>query len=217
MKKLLLISLLILLSTGAYSQVNIIAKLGPSWSNYKGNDGSTSDKKPGIALGMDLDMPFSTMFSFRPGLMYISKGAKESAQSYVNISGSSYQANVETTVNQNYLEIPIRVAFHLPLGNDFSMMASAGIYMAYGVGGKIKVSAEQNGYTSSVETNTFDKSHNINRFDAGYMFGAGVAYKRIQLELSVEKGFTSILKETIQNQSVYNRSLLLTLGYQLNK
>jgi len=213
MKKLLLISLLILLSTGVYSQVNFIVKCGPCWSNYGDNDGNTSDKKSGIALGADVDIPISDMLSFRTGLTYISKGAKESGE----VDIDSYQANAKETISQNYLELPFRFVFHLPLGNDFSLMASAGAYMAYGVNGKIKVSAEKDGYTSSVEANTFDGNQNINCFDAGYMFGAGIAYKRIQLELSAENGFTSIQKNTTGNQSVFNRSLVLTLGYQINK
>lgn len=217
MKKLLLISVLILLSTGVYSQVNFIVKCGPAWSHYSDNDGNTTDKKSGLFLGADIDLPMSDIASFRTGLSYISKGAKESGEDNVNISGQTYSANVEETINQNYLEIPFRVVFHLPLGDGFNLMASAGAYMAYGINGKIKVAAKANGYTSTVETNTFDRNQNINRFDAGYMFGAGISYKRIQLELNAENGFTSILKTTMGDQSVFNRSLVLTLGYQINK
>jgi opacity protein-like surface antigen len=218
MKKLLLISLLIFLSTGAHAQARIMAKLGSCWSNNKDNDGNTNDKRLGLTFGIDAELPFSEMFSFRPGLMYISKGSKETGRGdFATATGASYQADVEENVSQNYLELPLRIGFRLPLGSDFSLLASAGFYMAYGISGTIRVSADNSGYTQSVETNTFDEDQNINRFDAGYMLGAGIAYKRFQLELGAENGFTSILKETMNNQKVINKSIVLTLGYQLTK
>jgi hypothetical protein len=156
----------------------------------------SSSAKSGIALYepyMDSfragDKDDEAQLGLKYGLQYIGKGAK-----FPN--GPS--------LNLNYLEIPIDLLYHYPLGPG-SVRGGLGPYFAEGIGG---------GGSNAVYG---ENAGGFKRFDAGLNFMVG--YK-LAMGLSLDAGYDlGLANIEYANQDVkgHNRCFSLNLGFQIGK
>ncbi len=104
---------------------------GINFQNLTGKDHSgdklENDLLMGYHVGMNLQMHIVPEFYFQPGLLFSTKGAK-------NTSGS-----LTTSTKVSYIEMPLNFVYKGALGNGF-ILVGFGPYVSYGVGGKVTTS-----------------------------------------------------------------------------
>jgi hypothetical protein len=101
---------------------------GISFQNLNGKDVSgdklTNDMIPGYHVGVNIQIPIAPQFYFQPGLLFATKGAKNSFSS------------ITSTTNLSYIEMPLNLVYKAMLGNGYFMLGF-GPYIGYGIGGKV--------------------------------------------------------------------------------
>lgn len=102
---------------------------GVNFQNLNGknsNDGKLDNKMiVGYHAGVNVQIPIAPAFYFQPGLLFTTKGAKNTA------------GELTSTYNLTYLELPLNFVYKAMLGNGYFMLGF-GPYLAYGIGGKVK-------------------------------------------------------------------------------
>lgn len=191
MKKLFLAACLSLIATGAFAQTSFNVKAAFNMANHMGVDGG--NMKPGFKAGVGMEYAFNDLISLQPSLMFATKGAKGNIFELPN-------ARIDATVNQMYLELPIMVGFRFNIGGNTNIVLSVGPYVAYGIGGKTKITssiaipgweADGDVYTQD----TFGDS-DMRRFDAGVGVGAAVEFDRFFVGLDSEFGLINLHEDS---------------------
>lgn len=183
------------------------------------------DIKTGFQLGMTADVRVSETFYFQSGLSYTTKGVvfkdEDSGIGGIDPNTRRYR---DSKVNLSYLQLPIRGAYKAKLSPDTRLVISAGPYLAYGVGGKMKFDATFSSPGSYLpdndDLNSFGKK-TLKRFDFGLGSGIGLEYKNYCLNFDYEWGMSNINRDSYDSDIVIlfhreykNRNASLTLGYK---
>ncbi len=112
---------------------------GVNLQNLNGKDMSgdklENDMLIGFHAGVNLQLPFAPEFYFQPGLMFSTKGAKNT------------EGDFSGTYNLSYIELPLNLVYKALVGNGYFFLGF-GPYVAYGIGGKVTYE----GGAASVET-----------------------------------------------------------------
>lgn len=136
--KLIFTVAILLLSFSVFAQTQLGFRLGFNMSNEISKDASgnkfSTGFVPGFHAGVTADIPIAQSLYFQPGLLFSTKGAK--------VSRSNGGVSVTTLEVPHFLELPLNVIYKSPLGNG-NLLLGAGPYLAYGVGGKLKLKAQQ--------------------------------------------------------------------------
>jgi Outer membrane protein beta-barrel domain len=126
------------------------------------------------------------------GLGYVGKGAK-------------FPGGDNSTLKLNYLEIPLDVLYHYPLGPG-NVHGGLGPYFAEGIGG---------GGANSIYG---ENAGGFRRFDAGLDFRVGYKLAMgLSLDLSYELGLANIEYTSTQDVTGHNRSFGINLSYQVGR
>lgn len=197
MKKVMTFVLLALFATTGFSQVSWNAKAGLNLSEHYGSNSTNAQIKPGFRVGVGMEYAFNEMVSLQPTLYFSTKGSK-----YKEV------ANVKNEFNQMYLEMPIDVQLRFNVADNTNFIVAAGPYIAYGIGGKYKVT------TSGVEAKvncfgTKDGALDLNRFDAGINVGVGMEFGSIIAQIDTDLGLCKI-----KDGAPKNLNFGVTLGYK---
>lgn len=201
MKKILLTSLLGLLTIVGYSQARFDIHGGMSMANITNSE---ADLKVGYTLGVGMDYSFNDMWSFQSGLNFTSKGCKAS------------EAGVDLKMNPVYLDIPLLAALKIDITEGNRFLINLGPYVGFGLGGKMTV--EQGG--AEIGTKLFKKVDGakeavMNRCAVGLQYGIGFELDNHYLiNLTGQYGFTNMVKESFVDESNKNLAFLLTVGYR---
>jgi hypothetical protein len=112
---------------------------GVNFQNLNGKDFSgdklENDLITGFHAGINIQIPVAPEIYFQPGLLFSTKGAK-------NTEGS-----MTHTYKLSYVELPLNVVYKAPLGSGYFMLGF-GPYVGYAIGGKVL----SEGGTVSVES-----------------------------------------------------------------
>ena len=79
--------------------------------------------KPGYLAGVNVQIPIVPMFFFQPGLLYITKGAKQVSEQFASKFSLSND------------EMPLNVVYKSLLGNGY-VMSGFGPFISYATGGE---------------------------------------------------------------------------------
>ena len=204
--KLLVLSAIFILATFTLqAQMGFGILGGLNLQNLNGKDSNgdklTNDMIIGFHAGINIQIPIVPQFYFQPGLLFTTKGAK-------NTNG--------TSIKLSYVELPLNVVYKALLGSGYFMLGF-GPYVAYGIGGKV---VPESGTTSKI---TFKKSMEsgdvdftvYKPFDAGgnILIGYEMA-GGIFLQLDAQLGMLNIWPE---NSSVLNNiSTMKNTGFGLS-
>ncbi len=105
---------------------------GVNFQNLNGKDMSgdklENDMILGFHAGVNVQIPIAPQFYFQPGLIFSTKGAKNTT----TILGVDYT----TTTKLSYVEMPLNLVYKAMLGNGYFMLGF-GPYIGYGIGGKV--------------------------------------------------------------------------------
>lgn len=203
MKKVLLSAAALLIASLSFGQAKWGIVAGPQFSSMTiknpgltGTSKETSKILTGIRAGVTVDIPLADEFYIGTGLLYSGKG------------GKSKSSDAKTTLS--YLELPIHFMFKPEVGSG-RLVLSAGPYLAYGLGGKIKD-------TGFGDFNVYDDEALLlkqKRFDAGV--GINVGYEMpmgLYFGLNTDLGLVNTADNTNNDRKFKNTSFGVSVGYK---
>ena len=216
-----LLSMLLLTGTIAIAQssgkMSIGVLGGVNFQNLNGKDASgdklTNDMIVGFHAGVNVQIPIAPQFYFQPGLIYSTKGAK-------NTSGS-----ITRTTKLNYIELPLNLVYKAQLGSGYFMLGF-GPYVGYGIGGNEKIEGGSVTVENDVEfKNTVETGDGLlipyfkaldlgGNIFAGYEMSNGLFF-----QLNTQLGMVNIKPEdkrllSTADKSNKNTGYGLSLGYR---
>lgn len=165
MKKIFFLALFAILGmTASYAQsVGFNVKAGAGIANLNGDvDG---DPLFSYKVGVGAEIGLGGNWALQPTLFFVRKGTTKD----VSEAFEGEVSKLKTTINANYLELPIMAAYRISLPAT-NVVLNAGPYLAYGLNGKYKVESDE----EKTKINTFGKDA-FKRFDCG--LGVGVAFE----------------------------------------
>ena len=201
------------------AQVSVGPKLGLNFSKFHGNkEADISDNtmmKVGYQIGGVLNAQINDYFSIRPELFFNNVGSKFSS------------GGARSTFNLNYISLPVNFVGQYPINDNVKLQGFVGPYIAYGLGGKVKVEymSDKEEYSIKMkkmpENLTTDAIY-LNSLDLGLNFGLGLQAKSFVFSASYAMGFTNIEPHYTDSQSedkrgedgkIYNRNISFGVAY----
>lgn len=177
---------------------------GVNFQNLNGKlssgDKLDNDMLLGFHGGVNAQIPIAPEFYFQPGLMFATKGAKNT----YSILGSEFTDEIKI----NYIEMPLNLVYKGALGNGFVMLGF-GPYVAYGISGKQVFEGNDLTFERGVDYNAFDAGANI---FAGFEMGSGLF-----LQLDTQFGMLNINPDATNSNNqttAKNTGFGLSLGYR---
>jgi OOP family OmpA-OmpF porin len=245
MKKLFTLLLFTVIFYGAQSQMRIGLVGGPHSSSIiekndiEGWDSMISPyhlKRKAINIGIIAEMPIghSKYLYFQPGIYYTAKG-----NMYQRFYDTTLSATLEndtmfhrTQLYANYIDIPLNIAFKLPLGKKCSFFISAGPYLSFFYNGKksneVRVGnlvESSSGMIDSAYVN-FEKTeediqvgkhpNKATTFDAGINARAGFELGPILLTAFMSQGLINFYNVPY-NGTLNHRVIGASFGFWLSK
>jgi len=210
MKNRLLSIVLILVFSASFAIAQEKSKMsfgilgGVNFQNLNGKlssgDKLENDMLLGFHGGVNIQMPITPEFYFQPGLMFATKGAKNT----YTILGSEFTDEIKI----NYIEMPLNLVYIGAVGNGFFMLGF-GPYLAYGISGKQVFEGKSITFERGVDYNAFDAGANI---FAGFEMASGLF-----LQLDTQFGMLNIYADdnsTNDQPTAKNTGFGLSLGYR---
>ncbi|MDR0541649.1 MAG: PorT family protein [Dysgonamonadaceae bacterium] len=215
MKKTILVLFVTVLSVATVSAqgLNLGVRAGFNASNITGFPKidlgdlakASNNYKPGFQVGVVAQYMTTASFGFETGLYYSMLGTD-----YKVTAGSVVSEKI--TMNPSYLQLPITALYKFNVGTDLDLYPQAGVYLGYGLGGKIKDGNESVNFFGKIN----DEEEEIaNRFDAGLTLGLNLQYSKFVIGLGYDLGLLKINKEALGEgfNDLNNRNIKVTLGY----
>lgn len=193
---------------------------GVNFQNLNGKDASgdklTNDMIVGFHAGVNVQIPIAPQFYFQPGLIYSTKGAKNTN----SVLGTTYTS----TTKLSYVEMPLNLVYKGALGNGF-ILVGFGPYVGYGIGGNVKIEGGSVTVENDVEfKNTVETGDGLlipyfKALDVGGNIFAGYEMSNgLFFQLNTQLGMVKINPEdkriSDDKSSVKNTGYGLSLGYR---
>ena len=212
MKNRLLSIVLILVLSASFAIAQEKSKMsfgilgGVNFQNLNGKlssgDKLENDMLLGFHGGVNVQIPIAPEFYFQPGLMFATKGAKDT----YTILGAEFTDEIKI----NYIEMPLNLVYKASLGNGFFMLGF-GPYVAYGISGKQVFEGKDITFERGVDYNALDAGGNI---FAGFETAGGLF-----LQLDTQFGMMNIHHDdgnsTNDKSTAKNTGFGLSLGYRI--
>jgi hypothetical protein len=192
---------------------------GVNFQNLTGKDNSgdklTNDMLVGFHAGVNIQVPIAPEFYFQPGVLFTTKGAKNSYGSSIG------------TYKLSYIEVPLNLVYKGAIGDGFVMLGF-GPYIGFGIGGKssiingsttyekdivFKSTVEQGDDLFTAYFKSFDAGANIL---AGYEMSGGL-FLQLNAQLGLVKinpADNRIIQVYSDKLSIKNSGFGLSLGYR---
>lgn len=167
-------------------------------------EGLDTKMKPGFQVGVVGDYALNDNFSIQPGVLFATQGCKWD----FGLMGE----NVESTINLNYLQIPVNAQYKLDLGG-MNLLLQAGPYLGYAVSGKVV--AKAGGLKEEEKIEFGSKDEELKALDYGLGFGAGLQFGYIQAGLGYNIGLANLSND--KHATTKNSGLAITLTYLFGK
>lgn len=207
MKKMtiMLVVAMMAMVTTANAQLNLGVKGGLNMSNFYGDELDGENMKIGFHVGLAADYDFTYNQAIQTGLYFTAKGAK--------YDGSIGDLAGDVTFNPMYLQLPVHYAYKIDISPATRFVLHAGPYVAYGIGGKSKLSASTSDASGEVDgPDLFGDNGALERFDAGLGLGVGFEFGQLLLDLGWDVGLVNI--SSSDNGDIKNQNAYLSVGYR---
>jgi len=148
MKKIIPLIAFLLLTQFANAQANFGARMGVNMGTFEfSNDNFTGgydvNQSFNVMINLDIDVPFSTVFSFRTGLGFVVKGSEfDTLQTMQHQFTDSIFSSV---FSLNYLEVPLFLVARAETDFFGTFFLGIGPTLSLGVGGRMDVFSEHRG------------------------------------------------------------------------
>ena len=230
MKKSYLSIFLLLFFVSVHAQLRIGIQAGAHSASVQQNMATVSNKAlVGFSAGVDTRIELGKRFSLHPGLNYVVKGYQYKEAK--NDIGETYKTDGEQKIN--YLELPIVVAYNVPL-KKYTLSIGAGPALATALSGYYKETNVLLGQSFTIKEDLEFGMYNNTQLK-GIDWGA-----QLQLAITLPKGFFAKLyythglnnlgngaETTIQQQNgqvirqprdeYFNRNIGVMIGYFFGK
>ncbi|HLN52511.1 MAG TPA: outer membrane beta-barrel protein [Lentimicrobium sp.] len=218
-KQILALVAILLLGINYVAAQGFGVRAGVNFQNINGKDasGDALENKliTGFNIGANYEIPVGTDIYFQPGLLFSTKGGKSTGE----ILGVKYDSKVMTS----NIEVPLNIIFKPLLGTGH-MLLGFGPYVAYGIGGKVKVESGGEEEESDIEfTNEVTEDdlltdkYYLKPFDAGANFIIGYELESmLSLQLNAQLGLLNIYpKQPVDTETSFkNTGFGLSIGYR---
>jgi hypothetical protein len=218
MKKILLISLVMLLSVSiAYSQFGI--KGGINLADVRGSDVVRDNLKTRLGLvgGISYRINLIAGLSLQPEVLYVQKGVV----SEISQGASGYSYSQKTTTKGDYLDIPLLLKFNLPIP-QFSPFIEAGASYGILLSAKEKDEVTTNIPGQQSGSEEVDIKDNLTKGDLSFIIGVGFDITILELDARFVFGMNRLRKDLSETPQVdenatkvYNRGIIITAGIRL--
>mgnify|MGYP003886016023 CR=1 FL=1 len=214
-----------LCSAESYAQrIQIGPEIGVNWSrfnvDYEDYDEDDFRMRAGLKVGGIVDIGFSRMVSFQPGLYFNQKGSKDR---YSVGQGAGTRLYINDKYRINYLEIPMNLQLKFGHPRRGQFFIGGGPYLAFAIGGEVdrrETLRAANGsvlWTDSqeedLEFGNDDFDDNFKGSDAGINLNLGfMAPRGFFVRANTGIGLANILPDGDDHHSYKNFSVALTLG-----
>jgi hypothetical protein len=167
--------------------------------NYSGQHGvPSSQDKFGFNAGIIIDFRLSSHMYLLTGLEYTIKGAK--SDDTPDKSG--------TFETPTYLQLPLHAGYMFPVSREVRLVVHAGPYMAYGIGGKVKINKPAEG--GEKEIDYFGVG--VGKFDWGLGLGVNAEYNSFLLGAGFDRGLRNFATG-YNDGKARTKNFYMTLGY----
>ncbi len=185
------------LTSNAQLPIALVAGVNMANATQKMAGSSISSSSiTGFHIGLMTELSFGEKLSLMPGLIYSIKGSKVS--------------DFNVTAKINYLEIPINVAYKLPVNGLF---VYAGPYLGYALSGTTEVSG-----SSTSMTFGNDSSNNAKKMDVGLNIGVGY---NLPMHLFVRAqygmGLSNLQPKGDADNMIKNKVFGISVGYYFRR
>ncbi|ACU64538.1 porin family protein [Chitinophaga pinensis] len=187
MRKILLLALFNLgfLYSHAQTSFGITAGLGNAKMRFPDDDGLNYKINPSWRAGIMADVKLIGKFYLQPQLLISRKGN----HTYIGNADqpAAFIFDVHEKTHLTYLELPVNLVLKFPLGSG-KFITGAGGYIAYGLGGKDKITGTERATGADYERKIdvkFEKEPHLAEAD----FGKTTYYRPIDLELNFLAGY----------------------------
>lgn len=215
-----LFSIALIISINAGAQDNRFTfgiKAGVNLANFSGNGAQDSDARIGFNFGVTVDYSLAQNYYLLSGLELTMKGAKAKYVSPITanekLNGPPFSAEIKD--DPIYLQMPIHLGYKLTVTDAFKILFHAGPYVAYGIGGKVKMDRANNleveGGFSDFDGYLSEKDK-FKKFDFGIGLGIGMEFNKIALGIGYDFGLANIADNS--NSKLRNMNAYFTVGYK---
>jgi hypothetical protein len=230
MKKIIILTSIILTCTLAHSQISyevhagaILANLNERYDNEEGFNGKFRFSE---RIGVGAQLPLASGVSFRPELNFVSKGVKINESYSLSMGGSSYSVSATGSMKLSYLELPLNFVYTQPSQKGAAFFLGAGPSVSLGLGGKatvhvIEISDGDREETNQTANVKFDGKENANddyqhykavEFGINFLTGFQL-HNKLFIAANFNQGLTNINVDKADNGKTHTMYLGLTLGY----
>jgi len=221
MKRLfVMLPFLLLVPTFMQAQRVIFKVGGGLASHYGGGTRSIGALKLGAAYEHEL----SGNFSIEPGVFFCVKGYEDKDErvfirdndgNIVNDEEGNPRTGIKnSSVNANYIEIPVMMNYYLEISPLHYIEFSAGPYAAWGVGGKRKTRGDTDKelWERFFYTKKIFKEEGVHRFDGGISTAVAYEFNR-KFAVGVEADFGLF---NFNSSGAKNVSGIISFSYRLH-
>ena len=204
-KTCLVVLIIVCFSICAEAQIGIQLGMNINHIKYSHLNDLSFQKPITFQMGAFFTWKLSRIFSFQPELYYSRSGAKRSI---------SFQDNTIIVSEEfSYIRLPLLVKYMLLSKGNWSLSPLCGLYGAYNLTADQKVSYGDDEYTDSIR-------EAISPIDLGFISGLEIGYKIgkgiLLLDLRFSLGLKNINKKNHSDEKLYNRMVVMQLGYCFN-
>ena len=214
MNKFFFIGILTILSVSAsFAQVKIGVTAGLNASDLIENgSGTNHNYKAGFQTGVVADFSISDNFSIIPELLYSQRGAISKLKT---TDKDGKKLLTSKSLNLNYLQLPINMAYKINLGNSSKLMIFAGPYLGYGISGKVKSEAksDKKKNNNSDKIKFGSKEEEVKPLDFGVNAGIGYQFENVFFKLQYNPGLINLNNK--KNHSLKNTNVAVSVGYYI--
>ena len=217
MKKIIPLIAFLLLTQFANAQANFGARMGVNMGTFEFSNDNVAgsydiSQSFNVMINLDIDVPFSTVFSFRTGLGFVVKGAQfDSLQTMQHRFPDSVFSSV---FSLNYLELPLFLVARAETDFFGSFFLGVGPTLSLGVGGRMDLLSEHrdggqnpqlprhaiNWGNNPASEDDFNPYSHLRRFDLG--FGAIFSYQLPRRGLTFSVSYNRGLRNLSPNEGM---------------
>ena len=179
----------------------------------------------GYRAGVGVEFGITDGFYVNPGLYFLSRGSKATAET-PEVAGVS--SKTATTMWLHNVEVPVHVGYRAALAPGMAVSIQAGPWFSYGFLGKVSQKTTVTGQgkladaarkVAETADNAANKGENspyknkvLKPFDLGVGMQAGFEYQQFGLNLGFEYGLLNT--SAVENVKVNNMNFYVGLGYR---
>ena len=197
MKKIILSTVIMLASVGAYAQysvgsISLQPKVGVNIANITDADGP--DSRIGLATGLEAEFQVTDIFSLSLGAIYSQQGAKTGI--------STDDADGTLTFKLDYINVPILANVYVAKG----LAVKLGVQPGFNVTAKLEHKETAAGRTRKTTGDVED----VKSVDFSIPVGLSYEYANFQLDARYNWGVSKVVDDDDEKNSVFQ----ITLGYK---